>query len=163
MGVPWQRELAIGAFAHNGECIVNRDVVQTFQITKDVINHELQSARRELERRDHVYRSGDPAPDPRDRTVILVDDGLVTGATMRAAIAAVRQSRPARVVSAVPVGLTDSLRTVATEADDVICPVTPTDFQCLGQLYDDYVPVSDHEVCERMQRTWPRQAARSLS
>src|SRR5437868_13444940 len=103
LGVPGHEELAMGAIATNGVCVLNDRVVQSLHIPRNVIEPVIAKERKELERREHLYRDGRPAPDVRDRPVILVDDGLATGSTMLAAIVAVRQLEPAKIVVAVPV------------------------------------------------------------
>jgi predicted phosphoribosyltransferase len=107
---------------------------------------------RELERREHVYREGRPAPDVRGRTVILVDDGLATGATMRAAATAVRERGPSRVVVAAPVGAPDACRALRAVADDTVCLLTPGWFSAVGAWYDDFSPTTDAEVRDLLER-----------
>jgi putative phosphoribosyl transferase len=144
LGLPGQPELAMGAIAGD------MHVVRNEQIARDVDPETLEAVRqqevRELRRREQVYRGDRPPIDVRDRVVILVDDGLATGSTMRAAVEAVRRQRPARVIVAVPVGGVDSCRRLARIADQVVCVWIPRYFNAVGQAYRDFSSVSDDEV-----------------
>src|SRR6266545_104582 len=120
LGVPWHQELAMGAIASGGVRVLNDDVIASLRISDDMIEAVAEDEQRELERREEAYRDGRPRPDVRGKVVILVDDGLATGSTMRAAVAAVRKLDPARVVVAVPVGARDTCRELAAEADEVV-------------------------------------------
>jgi putative phosphoribosyl transferase len=152
LGLPQQPELAIGAIASGGIRILNEEVVTGLKVPRSVIDAVTRRERRELERREHAFRGGKAAADPRGRTVILVDDGLATGATMRAAIAAVRHRQPARLVGAVPVAQTDVYRAIRALVDDMVCPIVTEDFFAVGQWYVDFSPTSDDEVRELLQR-----------
>jgi putative phosphoribosyl transferase len=146
LGVPGHEELAMGAIATGGVRQVNRDVVDALGIPANVIDAVAAREQRELERREREYR-GDRMPLPlANRTVILVDDGLATGSTMRAAVMAVRQQHPARVIVAVPVGAASTCADLATEADDVVCVRMPDPFVAVGLWYRDFTPTTDHEV-----------------
>jgi len=146
LGVPGHEELAMGAIATGGVRQVNRDVVDALGIPGNVIEAVAAREQRELERREREYR-GDRMPLPlANRTVILVDDGLATGSTMRAAVMAVRQQHPARVIVAVPVGAASTCADLATEADDVVCVRMPDPFVAVGLWYRDFTPTTDHEV-----------------
>ena len=146
LGVPGHEELAMGAIATGGVRQVNHDVVDALGIPANVIDAVAEREQRELERRERDYR-GDGSPLPlTNRTVILVDDGLATGSTMRAAVMAVRQQQPARVIVAVPVGAASSCADLATEADDVVCVRTPDPFVAVGLWYRDFTPTTDLEV-----------------
>jgi putative phosphoribosyl transferase len=144
LGLPGQPELAMGAIAGD------MHVVRNEQIARDVDPETLEAVRqqevRELRRREQVYRGDRPPIDVRDRVVILVDDGLATGSTMRAAVEAVRRQRPARVIVAVPVGGVESCRRLARIADQVVCVWIPRYFNAVGQAYRDFSSVSDDEV-----------------
>jgi predicted phosphoribosyltransferase len=147
LGLPGQPELAMGAIAGVGEEL---HVVRNEPIAAEVTPETLEAVRRqevqELRRREQAYRGDRPPIDVRDRVVILVDDGLATGATMRAAVEAVRRHRPARVVVAVPVGGVESCRRLSRVADQVVCAWIPQYFTAVGQAYRDFSPVSDDEV-----------------
>lgn len=146
LGVPGHEELAMGAIATGGVRQVNRDVVDALGIPGTVIDAVAERELRELERREQAYR-GNRAPMPlTNKTVILVDDGLATGSTMRAAVMAARQQQPARVIVAVPVGAASTCAGLATEADDVVCVRTPDPFIAVGLWYRDFTPTTDHEV-----------------
>lgn len=146
LGVPGHEELAMGAIATGGVRLLNRDVVDALGIPMNVIDAVAAREQQELERREHAYR-GDRGPIAlTNKTVILVDDGLATGATMRAAVMAARQQQPARVIVAVPVGAVSTCADLAAEADDVVCVRTPDPFVAVGLWYRDFTPTSDHEV-----------------
>lgn len=146
LGVPGHEELAMGAIATGGVRQINRDVVDALGIPGNVIDAVAEREQRELDRREQTYR-GDRGPlSLTNRTVILVDDGLATGSTMRAAVMAARQQRPARVIVAVPVGASSTCADLATEADDVVCVRTPDPFVAVGLWYRDFTPTTDHEV-----------------
>lgn len=146
LGVPGYRELALGAIAPGGVRVLNEDVVLRLGIPEQAIDHVAAEERVELERRERVYRGDRPAAAVKGRTVILVDDGLATGATMRATVAAVRRLGAEQVVVAVPVAPADTCRMLAAEADEVVCPATPEPFCAIGCWYDRFQQVSDAEV-----------------
>ena len=135
LGVPGYEELAMGAVATGGVRVLNDELVQRLGIPDDLIEAVAAREQRELARRERLYRGGRPPPDVRGRTVILVDDGLATGATMHAAIAALRQLQPARIVVAVPTASPDTCEQLQAEVDDVICAITPEPFQAVGRWY----------------------------
>lgn len=146
LGVPGRPELAMGAIASGGVRVMNEKVIAWLGVSKelidDVVHHELV----ELDRRDQVYRAGRAALDVRDRVVILIDDGLATGSTMKAAVEAVRAQHPARIVVAVPVGAASTCREIAAVADQIVCPRAPENFAAVGEWYHDFLPTSDEEV-----------------
>jgi putative phosphoribosyl transferase len=148
LGVPGFEELAAGAIASGGVRVLNEDVVRALANAQETIEAITARETAELERREHEYRDGRPAPDLRDRVVILIDDGLATGATMRAAIKALRQRGAAKIVVAVPVGPPDTCREIEHEADETVCLSTPLFFQAVGQYYEDFSQISDEEVRE---------------
>jgi predicted phosphoribosyltransferase len=150
LGVPGQEELAMGAIATGGVRVVNRDVVDALNIPPDVLDRAAAEERRELERREQSYRGDRPEPDVKGRTVILVDDGLATGSTMRAAVAALRQQGPARIVVAVPVAAPSSCAELRREVEEVVCFATPEPFMAVGRFYDDFSQTTDEEVRERL-------------
>lgn len=152
LGLPEQPELAFGAIASGGIRIVNEDVVSELGVPDSVIEAVSRREERELERREYAFRGEKAAVDPGGRTVILVDDGLATGATMRVAIAALRQRQPARLVVAVPVAPSDVCRAIRALVDDMVCPIVSDAFFAVGQRYVDFTPTSDDEVRELLQR-----------
>jgi putative phosphoribosyl transferase len=152
LGVPGHEELAMGAIATGGVRVLNRDVLRTLPIPQRVIDRVAAAEAQELERRERLYRGERPAPQVEGRTVILVDDGLATGSTMRAAVAALRAQRPAKIVVAVPVGAAETCRDFQTEADEVICGATPDPFYAVGYWYADFEPTSDDEVRDLLER-----------
>jgi predicted phosphoribosyltransferase len=151
LGLPGHEEVAMGAIATGGVRILN-DVVRRLGISEAVIEAVTAKERRELERRERLYRGDRPSPDVRRSTVILVDDGLATGSTMRAAIAALRKLGPARIVVAVPVGAADTCEEFQAEADETVCAVMPEPFHAVGQWYRDFSQTSDAEVHELLER-----------
>jgi putative phosphoribosyl transferase len=163
LGVPGHEELAFGAVATGGARVVNQDVVSRLDISDDVIEEITSRQRAELDRLNRAYRADRPEPNVTDRHVIIVDDGLATGATMRAGIAALRQSRPAAIIAAVPVGPPESVRTLAENADEVVCPVVPESFMAVGQWYVDFEQVSDETVRELLRRNWEDVSKRNRS
>lgn len=159
LGVPGREELAMGAIASDGVCVLNDEVVAALGITPAEIDATVRAEMAELERRERLYRNGRPEPDVRDREVILVDDGLATGSTMRAAVAALRRREPARVIVAVPVGAPDTCTELRREADDVICARTPEPFYAVGMWYRDFAQTSDAEVRQLLARAAEPDAA----
>ena len=146
LGAPGQEELALGAIASGGVRVLNPDVVEGLAISPQQIDQIAAAEGLELARRAQVYRDDLPAMIVEDRTVILVDDGLATGATMRAALVALRQEQPRRLVAAVPVAPPASCWTLSAIADEAICLETPEPFYGVGLWYDDFAPTSDDEV-----------------
>ena len=148
LGVPGFEELAAGAIASGGVRVLNEDVMRAIPHADEAIEAVTARETAELERREHEYRDGRPAPELRGRVVILVDDGLATGATMRAAVKALRQNGAAKIVVAVPVGPPDTCREIEQQADETICLSTPEFFQAVGQYYEDFSQASDDDVRE---------------
>jgi putative phosphoribosyl transferase len=148
LGVPGFEELAAGAIASGGVRVLNQDVMRAIPYADEAIEAVTGRETAELERREQIYREGRPPPELRDRIVILVDDGLATGATMRAAVKALRQCGAARIVVAVPVGPPDTCRELGDEADEAICLSTPPFFQAVGQYYEDFSQTNDEDVRE---------------
>ena len=146
LGVPFQPELAMGAIASGGVTVLNDDVLAMADITPDMVAHAVSAEERELARREHLYRNGRPPLALTGKIVILVDDGLATGSTMRAAVEAVRHLHPARVIVAVPVGARESCGVLAQTADDVVCLQVPVPFSAVGLWYEDFSQTSDDEV-----------------
>jgi putative phosphoribosyl transferase len=155
LGVPGREELAMGAIASGGVRVLNDDVVAELGITEEDIARTALAEGRELERREQRYRNGRPVADLRGRTVILVDDGLATGATMRAAALAVRGQGPERVVVAVPVAAEPTCDEFPAEVDEVVCALTPEPFLSVGSWYEDFSQTTDEEVRELLARATP--------
>lgn len=152
LGVPGHEELAMGAIASGGVRVLNEDVVRMLQLNETLIDRVARDEERELVRREQAYR-GERAMEPvRGRIAILVDDGLATGATMRAAVAAVRQLDPERVIVAVPVGAPASCDRIAREADEVVCLARPRTFYGVGQWYRNFRQTTDEEVRQLLHR-----------
>jgi putative phosphoribosyl transferase len=148
LGVPQWPELAMGAIASGGGVVVNEPLVARLEISDEDMHRAIERETVELHRRESAYRLGRAAPQIAGATVVLVDDGIATGASMLAAVRAVRASGPARVVVAVPVGSASACREVGAEADAVVCTTTPTGFEAVGQAYVDFHQVTDEEVCD---------------
>jgi len=146
LGTPGHPELAMGAIASGSTRVINDDVVQALGIAPEQIEAVAQREQSELERRDAVYRRGRSLTPLANRTVILVDDGLATGSTMKAAVQAVRQHDPSRVIVAVPVGAPETCRALREITDAVICLHTPSSFSAVGQWYRDFSQTTDEEV-----------------
>jgi predicted phosphoribosyltransferase len=156
LGVPGFEELALGAIASGGVRVLNDDVVRALPNASELVESVTARETAELQRREQAYRDGRPPPELRGRVVILVDDGLATGATMRAAVAALRQLGAARIVVAVPVGAADTCRELEEEVDETICVMAPEWFQAVGQFYEDFSQTSDDEVRELLARAAQR-------
>ncbi len=152
LGAPGFEELAVGAIASGGVRVLNDDVVRALPNADEIIESVTAKETAELERREQIYRDGRPAPDLRGRVVILVDDGLATGATMRAAVAALRQRDVGKIVIGVPVGAAETCREFEIEVDETICAIAPEWFQAVGQYYEDFSQTSDEEVRELLAR-----------
>lgn len=146
LGIPGHEELAMGAIATGGVRVLNDDVVEYLLIPSSVIDSVAEDELRELERRERAYRGNRPEPDVRTKTVILVDDGLATGSTMRAAAAALRRQNPARIVVAVPVSAPETCDEYRMGVDEIICAATPKRFQGVGKWYEDFSQTTDEEV-----------------
>jgi len=152
LGVPGFEELAAGAIASGGVRVLNDDVMRAIPHADETIEAVTARETAELERREHEYRDGRPAPELRGRVVILIDDGLATGATMRAAVKALRQSGAAKIVVAVPVGPPETCREIEEEADETICLSIPEFFQAVGQYYEDFSQTIDEDVRELLSQ-----------
>jgi putative phosphoribosyl transferase len=146
LGVPGYEELAMGAIASGGVRVINEELVNYLGIPDQVIEAIAAVEQRELERRALTYRDNRPPPDVKDRVVILIDDGLATGSTMRAAAASLRRQKPRRIVVAVPVSSSEICDEFRSEVDEIVCAVTPQNFQGVGLWYDDFSQTSDEEV-----------------
>ncbi|MCU1657377.1 MAG: Erythromycin esterase, partial [Pseudonocardiales bacterium] len=146
LGVPGREELAMGAIAGGGVVVLNEDVIRGLGITPEAIQEVVEREGRELVRREQAYRNGRPALDVHGKTVIVVDDGLATGASMRAAIQALRELRPALIVVAVPAAPESTCRELASLADEVVCATSPSPFLAVGASYWDFTQTTDEEV-----------------
>jgi putative phosphoribosyl transferase len=155
LGVPWFEELAFGAIASGGIRILNEEIVKGLELDNSIIDHVAAKAQQELTRRELAYRGDRPILDLRARTVILVDDGVATGATMRAAVRAVRERSPAGIVVAIPIAPPDACDTLRAEVEDLVCLIAPRDFGAIGAYYRDFSQTTDDAVrglLERAQR-----------
>jgi predicted phosphoribosyltransferase len=152
LGVPGYEELAMGAIATGGLRVLDEELLRSLDIPREVIEHVTAIEMAELERRERQYRGDRPAPDVRGRTVILIDDGLATGSTMRAAIAALKKEGAKRIVVAVPVAPPDTCEALRAQVDDVVCAVTPEPFRAVGLWYGDFSQTTDEEVRDLLAR-----------
>ena len=146
LGVPGHTELAMGAIAPGGVQVLNRDLIDELAIPPASVGAVAASERQELERRDRIFRGGRPLPKLKGKTVIVIDDGLATGATMEAAVTALRHMEPTQIVVAVPVGARETCERLARVADRMICLATPAPFDAVGQWYEDFSQTTDEEV-----------------
>jgi len=154
LGTPGQPELAMGAIASGGIRVLNEDIVSSLRISHEVIERVAGREQEELERRERAYRGERPRPAVEGKHVILIDDGIATGATMRAAIAGLRRQRPASIVVAVPVAPPDTVELLRAEADEVVCPATPEPFFAIGRWYVEFPQLTDEEVRGELTRVW---------
>ena len=152
LGVPGHEEYAMGAIASGGIVVFDERVVRHAGVSDAQFQRVTVAERRELERRERAYRGDRPLPDVAGRTVILVDDGLATGSTMRAAVAALRQKGPKRLVVAVPIAAPETCDAFRDEVDEIVCAVTPEPFHAVGLWYDDFSQTSDEEVHDLLAR-----------
>ena len=148
LGVPGYEELAMGAVATGGIRVLNEQVVHNLNIPENVINAVADWETEEIRRREERYRGDEPPPDVHGKTVILVDDGLATGSTMLAALKALRQQLPARIVVAVPTAAPETCEKMKAEADEAICAITPEPFYAVGLWYENFSQTTDEEVRE---------------
>jgi putative phosphoribosyl transferase len=152
LGVPGHEELAMGAIASGGVRVLNSEVVQGLNLSSEAIDKVAAKEQQELERRERAYRGERPPLDVRDRTVIIVDDGLATGATMRAAAVALRQQQPGRIVIGVPVSAPETCNEFRAEVDEIVCAVTPQPFYAVGLWYENFSQTTDEEVRDLLER-----------
>jgi len=146
MGVPGHEELAMGAIASGGIRVLNEDVVRSLNISRETIESVEKAQSEELKRREQLYRGNRPGLDVRDLTILLVDDGLATGATMRAAVQALRRQKPVSIIVAVPAAAPEACEELGEEADDIVCAITPDPFFSVGSWYQDFSQTTDEEV-----------------
>lgn len=154
LGVPYEPELAMGAIAPGGVRVLNWDIISEMGIPLDKVDAVTAEEQRELARRERLYRGERPKPECHQRTVILVDDGIATGATMRAAIESVRQQQPSRIVVAVPVAAASTRDELRREVDEVVCVIAPDELYGVGMWYRLFPPVSDESLRALLQRAW---------
>ncbi len=153
LGSPGQPELAMGAVAETGVVVVNEDIVAAGGVSEDFLQQEIERQKGEITRRVAAYRAGKGLPDLEGMTVILVDDGVATGATIKAAITALRNEKVANLVIAFPVGPMETVETLQKMADELICLETPFGFMAVGAHYSDFTQVSDKAVVDLLQRS----------
>jgi putative phosphoribosyl transferase len=154
LGVPGQRELAMGAIASGGVKLLNQTMVERLAIPPAAVQQVIQQEQAELQRRTQVYRRSHPVPDIAGKTVIVVDDGIATGATLRAAVALLKQQQPNRIVVAVPVAPPDILITLRQEVDEVVCVLIPDPLNSISLWYENFDQTTDAEVCELLDSHW---------
>ena len=152
LGLPWQQELAIGAIASGGVRVLDRDLIRVARVNDADIERVTATEKAELARQERQYRGDRPFPDLHEKTVILIDDGLATGSTMRAGVEALREEGPARIVVAVPVASPETCEAFRDIADDIICAETPEPFRAVGLWYDDFSQTTDEEVHDLLDR-----------
>lgn len=161
LGVPGQRELAMGAIGSGGVRVMNERVLLAAGVVPEEIEEVIREEERELERRERALRGDRPAPQVEGRTIVLVDDGIATGSTMRAAIAALQARGAGKVVVAVPIAASETCAELAEEVDEVICAATPDPVRAISLWYEDFEQTSDAEVRELVERAAYRDAERS--
>lgn len=155
LGVPGHEELAMGAIATGGVRVLHQAIIRELGIPQETIDRVTESEAKELERRQHLYRSDKPLPAVQGRVVIIIDDGLATGSTMKAAVAALRQQHPKRLVVAVPTAPAETCQELRQMADEVVCLVSPEPFYAVGGSYVDFRQTTDEEVRDLIKRaTW---------
>ena len=159
LGVPGHEELAMGAIASGGVRVLDSNVVQLADVSEEDVQRITAIEQRELARRERRYRGDRPFPDVRGKTAILIDDGLATGSTMRAAVAALRQEGPSKIVVAVPVAAPEVCAAFRTVADEIFCASTPAPFHAVGLWYEDFTQTTDDEVRDLLERAQRRQHA----
>lgn len=154
LGVPGHKELAMGAIAAHGVIILNHDVIETLAISQETIDLVAAEELQELSRRDHAYRGDKPPINVHQKTVILIDDGIATGSTIRAAITILKQQQPDKIIIATPIAPPDVCQQLQLEVDDVICLQTPEPMSAIGLWYDDFTQTTDDQVRELLTGSW---------
>ncbi|MEF3077113.1 phosphoribosyltransferase [Methylobacter sp. Wu1] len=154
LGTPGHEELAMGAIASGGITVFNAELVSRLHIGPELMEAAVKRERQELKRREQTYRGNHPLPVVENRHVILVDDGLATGASMRAAVAALRQRNPASIIVAIPVAPPDTVAMLKEEADEVICLAMPEPFSAVGRWYRDFSQTTDEDVKSLLESVW---------
>ncbi len=157
LGTPGYTELAMGAIASGGIRVLNERILSSYGVRQSELDEVEQKERLELNRRSELYRGQRPYPNLNHKIVILVDDGLATGATMHAAIDAVNQQSPLKIIVAIPVAAPDSVKTLRQMVDTVICPLQPNQLSSIGQWYEDFSQVSDTTVIDLLNQAWSKE------
>jgi putative phosphoribosyl transferase len=152
IGFPGQTELAIGAVSETGAVVLNEDIISTYTVSKEYIEEEISRQKKEISRRIALYRSGKGIPPLDGKIIILVDDGVATGATIKAAISTLKKEKIVRLVAALPVSSKDAEEEIKKTVGEWICPETPVDFAAVGNYYQDFTQVSDEEVVELLKQ-----------
>lgn len=160
LGVPGYEELAMGAIASGGTRVFNQNVINHIRISPAEIKEAVAREELELKRRDRAYRNNRPQPDIENKTVIIVDDGLATGATMRAAVQALHKMNPHKIVVAVPVASVETCNEFRSEVDEIICGITPAYFNAVGSWYDNFMQTTDEEVVQLLDKAYNAQNQR---
>lgn len=163
LGVPGHEELAMGAISTGGVRVLNEDIVDYLRIPEHIIDAIAAKELKELQRRELAYRGNRPEPDAKDKTVILIDDGLATGSTIRAAAQALRQQQPARIIVAVPVSAPQTCDEYRIGVDEIICAVTPEPFLGVGRWYLDFSQTTDEEVRDLLERARGKKRVKQMS
>lgn len=153
LGVPEHEEFAMGAIASGGTVLVNESIIKQLRLQQSSIDSVIQSEQDELVRREQVYRRNRPFPDLLGKTIILVDDGIATGATMQVAISALRKHKPANIIVAVPVAAYETCQSMSQLVDQLICPLQPINFFAVGLWYEDFSQTTDEEVIDLLERS----------
>jgi putative phosphoribosyl transferase len=161
LGVPGEEELAMGALASGGLIVLNEEIVRSHNISAEDVADVARTETHELTRREQVYRGGRPPVNVADKTVTVVDDGLATGATMRAALRALRKGTPARLIVAVPIAAPETCAEIAGDADETICVLEPQAFRSVSDWYRDFSETSDGEVRELLEHAWRTEPERT--
>jgi len=152
LGVPSRTELAMGAIASGGICFLDEEIIRVFDVSEEAINLVKEHEETELKRRENIYRKNRPEPNFCDRTIILVDDGLATGATMRVAVMALKPYEPKSIVVAVPVASTEGFSEFGAEVDEVVSVILPERLWAIGHWYDNFSQTEDEEVCSLLEQ-----------
>ena len=162
LGVPGQEELAFGAIASGGVRVLDTEIIEAIGISKTTIEEVSARERRELDRREHLYRGARAPLDVAGRAAILVDDGIATSSSLRAAISALRHLQPARLVVAAPVAPLATYQRLRQEVDDLVCVDTPKSFRAIGEFYEDFSQITDQEVADLLRRSWQEPIPKTL-
>lgn len=152
LGLPGHEELAIGAIASGETIFLNEPLISQFNLDRLSIQHVVEKEQKELLRRDQLYRGNRPFPNLKDKIILLVDDGIATGSTMRAAIKALRKRKPASIIIAVPVAAYSTCKEMSPLVEKIICPLQPIDFYAVGQWYENFPQTSDNEVIDILKK-----------
>lgn len=163
LGVPWHEELAMGAIATGGARVLNNSIIMSMGVTRETLEEVTALQRLELDRREQLYRAGRSAPDLRGRIVVLVDDGIATGATVRAAISVIRAQKPAKLILAVPVAQQSVVAELEPEVDELVCACRPDDLYAISVWYDHFPQLSDAEVQKTLALAAAQPAAALLN